>query len=52
MLHTIQQLIQETIKYGTGQAIIAFGAWIYVLILLLVAVYYALLSLMKLFFHH
>lgn len=35
----LKQMIDETIKTGIGQAIIAFGAWAYVPVLLLVVVY-------------
>jgi hypothetical protein len=49
MLYKILYLIQEALKYGIGQAFIAFGAWLYVLILIIVAVYYTFLSIIKFF---
>lgn len=52
MLQIIQRLIQGTLQYGIGQAIIAFGAWMYVLILFLIAAYYAFLCFIKFFSHH
>jgi hypothetical protein len=53
MLQIIQRLIQGTLQYGIGQAIIAFGAWIYVLILFVIAVYYVFFKpLLKFFSHH
>lgn len=48
MLNMLEKLIQETLKTGTGQAVIAFSAWSYVLILAFVTLYYAFLSLLKL----
>ena len=46
-MDSILKLINETAKSGIGQAIIAFGAWIYVLILLLVTVYYVFSCLIR-----
>lgn len=50
MLHLIQRLFHEAIKYGPGQAIIAISAWTYVFILILVVIYYAILALIKFLF--
>ncbi len=44
----ITKLIKDTIKTGIGQSIIAFGAWFYVLVMLLVVIYYTIRCLIKL----
>lgn len=48
-MHVIRQLVQDNMNYGLGQAIISFGAWLYVLILLVIVVYYAVLSVIRRF---
>lgn len=50
MLDMLNKVIQSTIETGIGQSIIAFGAWGYALILLIVTLYYAFLCLFKLIF--
>lgn len=51
MLHMLEKLIQETLKTGTSQAVIAFSAWSYVIILAFVTLYYSFLCLVKLMTH-
>ncbi len=46
-MDSILKLINETAKSGIGQAIIAFGAWTYVLILILVTIYYVFSCMVK-----
>lgn len=47
MSEVIGQFIKETVQSGIGQTIIAFGSWIYVLIVFLVTIYYAFASIIK-----
>ncbi|WP_157800201.1 hypothetical protein [Sporolactobacillus pectinivorans] len=50
MFRIMQRLIYEATNYGPGQTFLVFASWIYVLVLLIVAFYYAFLSLIKLIF--
>jgi hypothetical protein len=47
MKKIIMDMINETLQSGTGQMIIAFSAWIYALILLLITIYYCIIALIK-----
>lgn len=48
MKEFLTKIIRDTIKTGIGQSIIAFSAWGYAFILIAVALYYAVLSLIRL----
>ncbi len=48
MMKFITKIINDTIETGIGQSIIAFSAWGYSFILVAVALYYGVLSLIKL----
>lgn len=47
MLDKLTQIIQKTINTGIGQSIIAFGAWDYVIVLIIIIMYYSLLCLIR-----
>lgn len=46
-MNFLKQMVDETIKSGAGQAIIAFGAWAYVPVLTLVAIYHLILCIVR-----
>lgn len=47
MKEIITQIVHETIQSGIGQMIIAFGSWIYALLLFFITIYYAFISLIR-----
>ena len=47
MKKIIMDMINETLKSGTGQMIIAFSSWIYAILLFLITIYYLVLALVK-----
>ncbi|WES32552.1 hypothetical protein P0092_12350 [Ruminiclostridium papyrosolvens DSM 2782] len=48
MMKFITKIINNTIETGIGQSIIAFAAWGYSFFLVVVVLYYAVISLIKL----